>query len=144
MGVSEKDKSNFAVCKKIDVLLIDPSNAFKSMGRAVALHNIQITCPRASTVLINTYRSPSRLFIAGGGELLSREVTTQGSRRSLSNALLCRLYILIISILSTKFDSVKQVWLVDAYKACLSFFIFLQDEGKRYDYYVNAKRSWLI
>ena len=42
------------------------------MNRAVALHNIQLTCPRASEVLINTYRSPSRLFIAEGGELMSR------------------------------------------------------------------------
>ena len=30
------------------------------------------------TDIINTYRSPSRLFICGGGEILSQEGTTQG------------------------------------------------------------------
>ena len=49
------------------VLLIDASNAFNSMSRAVTLHNIQIICPRASVTLINTYRNPAQLFIAGGG-----------------------------------------------------------------------------
>ena len=46
----------------------------------------------------------------------------------------------IISILSAKFDSVKQVLLADNASAAsssqnlLEFFIFLQDEGKRYGY----------
>ena len=60
------------------VLLIDASNAFNSLNRRVALHNVQILCPRASTILINTYRCPSRLFITGGGEIQSQEGTTQG------------------------------------------------------------------
>ena len=58
------------------VLLIDASNALNSLNRQVALHNIQILCPRASLILINTYRFPSRLFITGGKELLSQEGTT--------------------------------------------------------------------
>ena len=60
------------------ILLIDASNAFNQMNRAVALHNIQITCKEMSLYIINTYRSPSRLFICGGGEILSQEGTTQG------------------------------------------------------------------
>ena len=61
------------------VLLIDASNVFlNSLNRQVALHNIQILCPRASLILINTYRFPSRLFIPGNKELLSPEGTTQG------------------------------------------------------------------
>ena len=82
------------------VLLIDASNAFNSLSRAVALHNIQITCPRASTVLINTFPNPSRLFIAGGAELMSRKNNT---RRSLSNVIYAIFTSLIISILSAKF-----------------------------------------
>ena len=53
------------------ILLIDASNALNQMNRSVALHNIQITCKEMSLYIINTYRSPSRLFICGGGEILS-------------------------------------------------------------------------
>ena len=65
------------------VLLIDASNAFNSLNRQVALHNIQVLCPRASSILINTYRFPSRLFITGGKELLSQEGTAQGDPLSM-------------------------------------------------------------
>ena len=58
------------------ILLIDASNAFNQMNRSVALHNIQITCKEMSLYIINTYRSHSRLFICGGGEILSQEGTT--------------------------------------------------------------------
>ena len=58
------------------ILLIDASNAFNQMNRSVALHNIQIPCKEMSLYIINTYRSPSRLFICGGGEILSQEGTT--------------------------------------------------------------------
>ena len=44
------------------ILLIDASNAFNQMNRAVALHNIQITCKEMSLYIINTYRSPA-LFL---------------------------------------------------------------------------------
>ena len=60
------------------VLLIDASNAFTRMNRKVAMHNIRITCPKVSVYIINMYRHPSRLFINGGGEISSREGTTQG------------------------------------------------------------------
>ena len=53
------------------VIMIDASNAFNSMNRAVALKYIQVLCPTIATYLINTYRQPSRLFVIGGGELKS-------------------------------------------------------------------------
>ncbi len=59
------------------VLLVDASNAFNSLNRDAALHNIRFICPSISTILINTYRAPSELFI-DGEVLLSREGTTQG------------------------------------------------------------------
>ena len=93
------------------VLLIDASNAFNSMNRAVTLHNIQIICPRASVTLINTYRNPARLFIAGGGEILSREGTTQGD--PLAMPFYAVFTSLLITILRQKFDCIKQVWLAD-------------------------------
>ena len=38
------------------VILVGASNAFNSMNRETALHNIQIICPDMATYLINTYR----------------------------------------------------------------------------------------
>ena len=60
------------------VLFVDASNAFNSMNRHALLHNIQYLCPAMSTYLRNCYNHPSRLFVAGGKELLSAEGTTQG------------------------------------------------------------------
>ena len=47
------------------ILLVDASNAFNSLNRSVALHNIQKLCPSLACVLINTYRSPASLFVSG-------------------------------------------------------------------------------
>ena len=60
------------------VILVDAENAFNKLNRKVVLHNIQYLCPNFATVLINTYRRPSRLFLVGGGEISSTEGTTQG------------------------------------------------------------------
>ena len=63
-------------------MLIDASNAFNQMNRSAALDNIQIMCKEMALYVINTYRSPSRLFICGGG--FSRRHHT---RRSASDAM---------------------------------------------------------
>ena len=60
------------------VFLIDASNAFNSLNRMTALHNILVTCPIIGLYAVNTYRNPARLFVVGGYELLSAEGTTQG------------------------------------------------------------------
>jgi hypothetical protein len=39
------------------ILLIDADNAFNRVNRAVALWNVQFTCPAMKHVLINFYRS---------------------------------------------------------------------------------------
>ena len=57
-------------------LLIDASNAFNSLNRVAALHNVRVLCPIIATYAINTYRAPARLFVIGGKELLSSEGTT--------------------------------------------------------------------
>ena len=41
------------------VLLTDASNAFNSLNRAAALHNIRVLCPSIATYAINTYREPA-------------------------------------------------------------------------------------
>ena len=44
------------------MLLVDATNAFNSLNRQVALHNIRRLCPPLATILINTYRAPSDLL----------------------------------------------------------------------------------
>ena len=53
------------------VLLVDANNAFNSLNRQVALHNIQYICPQFATILINTYCNLSRLIINNEKEILS-------------------------------------------------------------------------
>jgi len=60
-------------------LLVDASNAFNSLNRKAALHNVSILCPPLSPVLINTYRAPVRMIVVGSGEISSTEGTTKGN-----------------------------------------------------------------
>ena len=62
------------------ILLVDATNAFNSLNRSVAMHNIQQLCPPLSCILINTYCSPASLFVTGD-TILSEEGTTQGDPR---------------------------------------------------------------
>ena len=59
------------------ILLVDASNAFNSLNRAAALHNIPRVCPSMAQVFANTYTKPVRLFV-DGDEILSEEGTCQG------------------------------------------------------------------
>ena len=64
------------------ILLIDADNAFNRVNRATVLWNVQFTCPAMKHILINVYRSATRIFMKGDKqerfELLSSEGTTQG------------------------------------------------------------------
>ena len=129
-------------------LLVDASNAFNRMNRLVGMHNIRITCPEVSTYIINTYRSPSRLFITGGGEILSQEGTTQGDPLAMpwyainTRTLIDRLRMIV--------SDVKQAWLADdsagggSLRNLHEWFLQLSSEGEKYGYYVNGSKSWLI
>ena len=57
--------------------------AFNSINRKVMLHNLKFICPIMATYIINCYAPPSSLYIAGGGEILSSEGTTQGDPTAL-------------------------------------------------------------
>ena len=59
-------------------LLVDASNAFNTINRQAALHNIKSICPPLYQILANTYRAPIRCIICGDGEITSSEGTTQG------------------------------------------------------------------
>ena len=122
------------------VLLIDASNAFNSLNRIVALHNVRQLCPSFAPILINTYRSAATLYI-GGDTLLSEEGTTQG------DPLAMPMYALAILPLSERLPSaVTQVWYADDACACGSiaqlrqWWECLSEIGPGYGYFVNAKK----
>lgn len=45
------------------ILLVDASNAFNSLNRAVAVHNLQFICPTFYRYIKNTYQCPADLVI---------------------------------------------------------------------------------
>ena len=93
------------------VLLVDATNAFNSINRKAALHNINVLCPPLAQVLINTYRVPVRLFITGGGEIASTEGTTQGD--PLAMAMYALAVTPLIDELRSRCPDVHQVWYAD-------------------------------
>ena len=130
------------------ILLVDASNAFNQMNRAVAMHNIQITCPGMSMYIINTYRGPSRLFICGGEEILSQEGTTQGDPLAMPWYAINTFT--MIQSLRARIPEVKQVWLADdsaggsPIELLYNWYKNLSQQGKKFGYLVNGSKSWLI
>ena len=94
------------------VLYVISTNAFNSLNKAVALHNIQHLCPSFSTILINTYRHPACLYV-DGDILYSEEGTTQG------DPLAMPFYALATVPLIQKLTTcVTEVWYADDAAAC--------------------------
>ena len=129
------------------VLLIDASNAFNSLNRAAALHNIRVLCSVMATYAINTYREPTRLFIIGGKELSSVEGTTQGDPVAMS------LYAVSLQPLITRLgisSRAKQCWFADdatdagSVEELKKWWDELVETGPSLGYYPNAKKCWLI
>ena len=126
------------------VLLADASNAFNSLNRLTALHNIQRLCPPLATILINTYRSPTDLFV-DGEVLLSQEGTTQGDPLAMPMYALATIPL----IKQLQGDS-TQVWYADDAAAagkisCLrDWWDKLSLLGPKFGYYPNPSKSWLI
>ena len=70
--------------KKKGILLTDADNAFNSANRQVVLHNLKFICLVIATYISNCCMCPARLFIIGGGELLSKEGTTYWDNTTVS------------------------------------------------------------
>ncbi len=130
------------------VLLVDASNAFNSINRKAALHNMSIACPSIAQMLINTYRNPVRLFITGSGEIASTEGTTQGD--PLAMAMYAIAVTPLIDQLRTSCPGVHQAWYVDdatAASTCRSlrqWWNELVDRGPLFGYHPNASKTYLV
>ena len=129
------------------VLLIDVSNAFNSLNRAAALHNIRVLCPSIATYAINTYREPARLFIVGRQELRSSKGTTQGDPLAMS------LYAISLQPLITQLQvksAASQCWYVEDATGCgplgdvKTWWDELMVSGLPLGYFPNPQKCWLI
>ena len=129
------------------MLLVDASNAFNSLNRVAALHNIRIACPAVATLAINTYRASVRLFVTGGKELVSAEGTTQGDPSTMC------LYALSLQPLISRLQAVsqaKQCWFADDATGCGSmqniklWWNELTVAGPDLGYHPNAGKCWLV
>ena len=127
------------------VLLVDASNAFNSLNRSNALHNIMNVCPSVATIAINSYRQHPQLFI-DKEKLLSQEGTTQGDPLAMA------IYAISLQPLVKCLNKqkVKQVWFADdsaaGGKLCglLQWWQQLAAEGPKFGYHPNSDKTWVV
>ena len=130
------------------VLFIDASNAFNSLNRRAFLHNIQYLCPPMATYLRNCYHTPSRLFVAGGGEIMSSEGTTQGDPLAMPAYGISILPLL--TLIKADDARIKQIAYADDIGSGSKLANLRQwwDRIVRYGpllgYYPKASKSWLV
>ena len=126
------------------VIFVDAKNAFNSLNRFSALHNIRSLCPPFANILINCYRDPSALFIEN--EVLhSKEGTTQGDPLAMPFYALAT-----IPLIKKMPDSVTQIWYADDASASGSlhhlrhWWKSLVEFGPKFGYFVNPKKTWVL
>ena len=130
------------------VLLVDAINAFNSLNRKAALHNISIICPSLARTLIKTYRAPVRLFITGSGEIYSTKRTTQGD--PLAMAMYALAIVPVIYQLRASCPEVRQAWYGDdatvasTCRGLRSWWNELAHRGLSFGYYPNASKTYLV
>ena len=130
------------------VLLVDASNAFNSLNRKVALLNMKHVCPALEVALTNCYQNPSRLFVSGGGEILSREGTTQGD--PLGMAMFSLAMVPLIIKLMEQSESTVQAWFADdatgvgSLQNLKQWWDGLSTIGPLFGYYPNAAKTCLV
>ena len=125
------------------ILLIDAENAFNSLNRNAALHNIRISCPEISTFILNFYRKASRLFY-DGGEISSDEGTTQGDAVAMAIYALGKKNLLQPELRTRKVffeDDGVSGGMLNEVKHCWRT---LQLSGPSIGYFPNAGKTWLI
>ena len=123
------------------ILLIDADNAFNRVNRSVALRNIQTICPAMKHVLINFYRTPTRILMNRDGffELSSREGTTQGCPLAIA------MYARALVPLSRHLQPMcKQVWYADDATGCdmREWFDELCKVGPSYGYFPKPSNAF--
>ena len=92
------------------ILLVDATNAYNSLNRATSLLNIRHICPEFSTYIINTYRTPVKLYLPGGEFIMSTEGTTQGDNAASG---FYSISILPLIKMLAEILHIRQIWYAD-------------------------------
>ena len=131
------------------ILQIDAHNAFNSINRKVAIHNMKILCPEFATFVSNSYHLPARLFVTGGLELQSNEGTTQGDPVAMPMYALAILP-LLSSQCGNQVDNVKKVAFADDFAGVGTLIQLkewsnlIENFGPYIGYFPNPSKSVLI
>ena len=133
------------------VLLIDAGNVFNSINRKVMLHNLKFICPIIPAYIINCYTTPSRLFIIGGGEILSSAGTTLGDPTAMSICIrILPLIKFLLEFLNLNEVSAKEEVLADDFSVSGSlnsiknYWDKLTAIGPKCGYFPKLPKSYLI
>ena len=141
-------RQTFADEETEGALLVDATNAFNSINRQAALHNISVICPPLAQVLFNTYQAPVRCVIQGSGEVSSSEGTTQGD--PLATAMYALAVRSQIDRLQSPCPTVKQVWHADdatGASTCSelrTWWDTLLAHGQSFGYHPNASKTMIV
>ena len=141
-------KEIFTCEDTVAILLVDAYNAFNTINRQAAVHNISVVCPAISSILRNTYQAPIKLFITGEGEIDSTEGTTQGDPLAMA------MYALAIRPLIDKLreaePNARQVWFADDATAAgrlatlRQWWQIVTTIGPDFGYNPNASKTHLV
>ena len=136
------------------VLMVDASNAFKSINREAFLHNSKVICPSLATYINNCYSLPTDLYVQGGKLIKSEEGTTQGDPTAMAiYALGMTPFLAWLNKKSNEsdiFPSPKQVAFADdlngigSIKSLKHWWSLLEEEGEKFGYNINAGKLYLI
>ena len=134
------------------VLLIDAENAFNSINCKVMLHYLKFIFPVVTTYKINSYATPSRLFIVGEGEILSSEETTQGDPTAMGAYVLGILPLIkiLLQFINLNEMNVKEAVFADEISIAGSLYSIkdYRDEltaiSPQYGYFPKPAKSYLI
>ena len=132
------------------ILLVDASNAFNSLNREAMLHDIRYLCPPLATYVRNCYRNPSRLYIAGGGEISSAEGSTQGDPSAMPAYAIGILPLLTMLKPSENPEGMKHVAYADdigggsTLEKLRAWWDSCVLNGPALGYYPKSSKSWLI
>ena len=134
------------------VLLIDAENAFNSINFKLMLDNLKFVYAFIATYITNYYAIPSRLFIVGGGWVLSIEGTTQGDSTVMGGYVLGILALIkfLLEFINLNEMDAKEVTFADKFFVAVNlnsikdYWDKLTAMGPKYGYFPKPTKSYLI